>query len=525
MELRVCAYVKLNIRISVNLDNFPFLMNYVERALDGTTMYKVVIYALLAIAFAALTLSIAGVLFFTPLALILSFIALVVGSLSAHYVAVTVTKAPGNVESSLITALILFLVLTPETAPLQLALLAFLGGAAVTLKYLVRWRLRHIFNPVALVMFLAGLFGYFGAEWWVGSRYLLPVVLIAGLVVVTKTRRWPLFLTYVGLSATFALIAFWNAGPLTDTLIRHFISWPTIFFAAFMLTEPLGLPSTKRLQYVYAGIAALLSSVPFTIGPIYGTPELALLAANLMTFVVDRPERLRLTLSKKHVVGTRTVEYIFTAPRPITFMPGQYLEWTLPHGTPDTRGIRRYFTVASAPGGHEVSFAVRHVDRQSTWKQTLEALPIGGVIYAAQRAGDFTLRPSAPHHVWIAGGIGVTPFMSMIRHAAASQQRLPVTFFYCNKTESDIAFLDEVTSAAALGLETVHVLAEPASSGLEHETGYITEAMLTRHVHEYRTATYYISGPPGLVKSYHDLLRKLGVPEVQIVTDYFPGLA
>ncbi len=500
-------------------------MNYVQRLIDATTMYKVIIYALLVIAFAALTLSIAGVLFFTPLALILSFVALIVGSLSTHYVAVAVTKAPGNVESSLITALILFLVLTPETSLLQLALLAFLGAAAVALKYLVRWRLRHIFNPVALIMFLAGLFGYFGAEWWVGSRYLLPVVLIAGLVVVAKTRRWPLFLSYVGLSALFAVIAFWNAGPITDTLVRHFISWPTIFFAAFMLTEPLGLPSTKRLQYLYAGIAALLSSVPFTLGPIYGTPELALLAANLMTFVVDKQERLRLTLVRKKEVGASTVEYTFTVPITQRFSPGQYFEWTLPHEKPDARGIRRYFTVSSAPGTNEVSFAVRHVDRQSTWKQALAALPVGGVLYAAQRAGDFMLRPSAPYHVWIAGGIGVTPFMSMIRAASGVQQRLPVTFFYCNKTETDIAFADEIAAASVLGLKTVQVLAEPGTSGLPHETGYITDVMLKKHVSEWATATYYISGPPGLVNSYTKLLKTMGVPARQIITDYFPGLA
>lgn len=385
--------------------------------------------------------------------------------------------------------------------------------------------MRHLFNPAALALFAGGFFGYYGAEWWVGSRYLLPVVLVAGLLVVMKTRRWPLFLFYIVVSAVAAVLSFAGTTPVMETLVRHFISWPTVFFAAFMLTEPLGLPSTKRLQYVYAGIAAVLSAIPFSFGSVHGTPELALLVANLFTFVVERPVRLRLTLANKKEVGKQTVEYSFAGSVPLHFTPGQYLEWTLPHRHPDLRGIRRYFTISSAPNSENVSFAVRHVEKQSTWKAALSNLVAGNVLYATQRSGDFTLHPHVSKYVLIAGGIGITPFMSMMRDARIQGEKIPATLFYCNKTREDVAFLDEITEASVQGIETVHVFETPSDDVLPHETGFITEEMLKRYVSEWNTATYYISGPPPLVNAYKKLLRNIGVSRSRIVTDYFPGLA
>lgn len=500
-------------------------MKTIAALLDRTTMYRVVLYALSVVAFAALTLSVAGVLAVSPVSLMLSFTAVILGAVLAHYACIHLFKAPGNIESSFITALILFLILTPESTLAELGIIALLGAAAIVLKYVVRYRLRHIFNPVALVLVLASLFGYYGAEWWVGSRYLLPVALVAGAAVVIKTRRWPLVLTYIGLSSLIVTVYFLELSPISDTLVRHFLSWPTIFFAAFMLTEPLGLPSTQRLQYVYAAVAAVLSSVPFSLGALHGTPELALLAANLVTLVADKPARLRLTLTKKIEVGKGTTEYVFAAPQTVTFTPGQYMEWTLPHRKPDLRGIRRYFTIASAPGTNEVSFAVRDVPQPSSWKKALAQMVPGETIYAAQRAGDFTLSNSSAYRVFIAGGIGVTPFVSFARAAVAAGKPLDATLFYCNKTESDIAYLDLFMAASTVQLKLVHVLAEATQSGLPHETGFITDVMLKKYVPAWSTATYYISGPPGLVNAYTKLLRGMGVPRRQIVTDYFPGLA
>jgi glycine betaine catabolism B len=488
-------------------------ITYVQKALDQTTMYRVVIYGLIAISVYALLLSLAGVIAQKPLALALSFLVINIAAWVTHEVAVRVTKAPGNVESTAITALILFLILAPESGPRDLGILAAIASGAIVLKYVVRVRLRHIANPAALALVIAGLATYTGSVWWVGSRYLLPIAAFVGLLIALKTRREMFVLTYIVTSACAAALWFLPTTPIMETVLRHFLSWPTIFFATVMLTEPLALPSTRNLQYWYAGIAAVLSSIPFSIGPLYGTPELALVIANVFTLVVDRPFRAVMTFVSRSPVGADTYEYRFTPDHPLAHGAGQYLEWTLPHEKSDMRGIRRYFTISSEPGAGMIAFAVRHLKGQSTWKQSLERMQPGDKLYATQRAGDFMLRAKAPAHVFIAGGIGITPFVSMARDAKLRGEKIKATLFYCNKTENDIAYKDLVEEAFA----TVHVL--------DTKAGFITDAMIKKYVPQWQAATYYISGPPGLVGAYEKLVRRMGIKEKRVIVDYFPGLA
>jgi ferredoxin-NADP reductase len=228
---------------------------------------------------------------------------------------------------------------------------------------------------------------------------------------------------------------------------------------------------------------------------------------------------------RKQQVGKDAYEYSFSAVPPVFHTPGQYLEWTLPHDAPDLRSIRRYFTIVSAPQSPTVSFAVRHVtENESSWKKALRTIAPGALLFATQRGGDFTLRPGATHHVWIAGGIGITPFVSMIRDARARTQTIPATLLYCNKTENDVAFLDELRDSPA-GVRVVHVLAEKGKGDLPHEVGFVTRELIETHVPQWKDATFYLSGPPGLVAAYEKLLATMGIPSSRIVTDYFPGLA
>lgn len=502
------------------------MLSFIHKKLDAITMYRVVIYGLAFIIGAAFALSLADVLAIVPVALVLSLLLIVGTVLVVHELCVAVTEAPGNVESTLITGLILFLILTPPSDVRGAVAVAMIAALAVLLKYVIVHRKRHLFNPAALVLVVAGVSGYIGVEWWVGSRYLLPVVAIVGALIAMKTRREALVLTYIGASTAVVLAyAAATAAPLGDAFLRHFLSWPTVFFATVMLTEPLSLPSTRRLQYIYAVLAAMVGSVPFSIGFLYGTPELSLLAANLLTFFVDSPERSELVFVGRTEVGKDTFEYRFHPTHPLSFVPGQYMEWTLPHEVSDDRGIRRYFTICAAPGSETVSFAVRHLPQQSTWKKHLAELVPGAVMHATQRAGDFTLRHDVVRHVWIAGGIGITPYMSMLRDARARGTKLSAVLLYCNKTESDIAFSQELAQAADAGVAVTHVLAEKPARTMECEVGFVTKDVIERRVEGWQEATFYLSGPPGMVASYEKLLEEMGIPAGRIVTDYFPGLA
>jgi ferredoxin-NADP reductase len=495
------------------------------RTLDRVTMYRTVLYALCAMILGAFVLSGFKLLPSSPLELLLSLIVIVAAAFIVHMLAIKVTKAPGNVESSLITALILFLILTPAHSMSMLYASAGISAGAILLKYVVVYRKRHIFNPAALALFIAGVSGLAGIDWWVGSRYLFPVVLIAVLMVVMKVRRWELVLLYIAVSSAIVVLREFGTALPAEILIRHFLSWPTIFFAGIMLTEPLGLPPTRGMQRLFVLIVAICGSIYFSFGPFYSTPELSLLIGNLFTFLLVRPERRSLTFQGRTPVGTDAYEYHFLAERPIAHMPGQYLEWTLPHEKPDARGIRRYFTIVSRPGASKISFAVRHVPDQSSFKRSHQDLMPGDTLYVTHPAGDFLLRNDGSYHVWIAGGIGITPFMSMMRDAAAHGAQISATLFNCNKSESDRLFPEELAEAGAVGVTVVDVLLEPPVSDLRYETGFLTADMVKRHVPEWQTATYYISGPQGLVDAYSRLLRSMGIARSRIVTDYFPGLA
>ncbi len=500
---------------------------YIHKKLDAITMYRVVIYGLSVITLWGFALSLFGVSDTTVRAYVLSLLVLVAGAMLAHTILTALFKAPGNSESSLITALILFLILEPSAERTALLILFGIGALSIALKYAIALHKRHIFNPVAITLVVVGLFGFGGGGWWVGSRYMLPIVAVVGFLIVLKTGRERLAVVYImGSTAVAVLSALWSHEGVVETIMQHFLSWPMIFLATVMLTEPLSLPSTKRRQDVYALIAIVCGgSFPFAIGPLYATPELGLIVANLYTTLFDRQKRLTLSLISRTLVGAHTYEYQFQTNEPTLHIPGQYMEWTLPHAKPDMRGIRRYFTVTSLPGKTEIAFAVRHLEKQSTWKRALETLPLGGIVYTAQRAGEFTLHGKKGPFVFIAGGIGITPFITMMRHARHTERNLNVTLFYCNKTEADVAFGEEVRDGSVCGVKSVHVFMEAPSGAYVYEVGYITKETLEKYVTQWKEATFFISGPPGLVSAYDTLLQSLKIPSARIVTDYFPGLS
>lgn len=195
----------------------------------------------------------------------------------------------------------------------------------------------------------------------------------------------------------------------------------------------------------------------------------------------------------------------------------------LPHAAADNRGLRRYFTIASAPEEPELRLAVRFTETGgSSYKKALLAMNAGDIIIASQCAGDFLLpkQPGERKLAFVAGGIGVTPFRSHVAQLAAADQSADVVMYYCNNTSAEIAY-DDFFSESAIKL--VHVLAKEERDGYEH--GYLTPDIIERYTPDYLERMWYLSGPPGMVNAYTALLREAGVPQRQIVRDFFPGLA
>ncbi len=494
------------------------MISFIDTILNRITMYRLVLYYLVALVLAALVFGFFGLVPYDPTAIAFSTLLILLVSWGTNWIFARVFKAQTNVESVYITALILALIISPITATNHagVAFLIFAGVWASASKYLFAIGKKHLFNPAAFAVALTALVINQSATWWVGGNlYLLPIVLVGGLLVVRKLRRFDL----VGAFALSALatIAFTSSTtdivtPITQTLLHS-----SFFFLAFvMLTEPLTTPPSRWLRIAYGALVGFLFAPNIHVGGFYLTPELALLVGNVFAYVVSPKGRHMLTLAAVEQKAKDVYDFVFTPEQAFAFKPGQYLEWTLGHRYPDNRGNRRYFTLASSPTEKEVRLGVKFYAPASSFKRALAAMPVGSTLSASHLSGNFVLPKNKDKKlVFIAGGIGVTPFRSMVQYLLDTKERRNIVMLYSNKTAEDIAYKDIFDRAEAeLGIKTVYA------------TGaFIDAAMIAREVPDYRERDFYISGPRAMVDAFKKTLVGMGVSRLKIKTDFFPGFA
>lgn len=490
-------------------------MKFIDDILNRITMYRLVLYYLGALIVLAAFLGAFGVLPYAPMALMFSTGVFALACLVANAVFAYAFDAVPGTDSSLITALILVLIVNP-VQPTDLpgaVFLVFVSFWAIGSKYIFALGKKHIFNPVAFGVALAALVVGQGATWWVaGNLPLAPLLVIGGLLIVRKIQRFDLVIAFsVAALATVLVTSFTNpiAGVVTTLLHSSFL-----FLAFVMLTEPATTPPTRLWRLTYGALAGFLFAPAIHIASYYFTPETALLAANAFAYVVSPKGRRMLTLTSRRKLADGVYEFMFKPDRPLAFAAGQYLEWTLPGQGSDSRGNRRYFTIASAPSEAGLRLGVKFYKPMSSFKRSLAALRPGDTISAAQLAGDFVLPRSKKRKLaFIAGGIGVTPFRSMVGEMVTTKSARDAVLLYANKDQNDIAYRDFFDTAAATArLKTVY-------------TSSIDATLITQEIPDYRERLFYISGPRGMVLSFTAVLASLGVSSKSIKIDYFPGFA
>jgi ferredoxin-NADP reductase len=155
------------------------------------------------------------------------------------------------------------------------------------------------------------------------------------------------------------------------------------------------------------------------------------------------------------------------------------------------------------------------------------ALDAKSSIVAGQLAGDFTLPEDKNKKLaFIAGGIGITPFRSMIKYLLDLEEARPITLFYSNKYANEIVYADIFHQADKnLGIKTVYTLTETefVPSGWLGKIGRINEVMIKSEVPDYSERIFYLSGPHTMVTAFEDVLRGMGISKNKIKTDFFPG--
>lgn len=501
----------------------------IDNFLNRITMYRLVLYYLLVLLTVAGIFGFFGILPYTPVSLLFSVVLITASSYIGNRVFAFAFDVVPNVESVYITALILALILTP-VAPTDMrgaGFLAFASLGAMASKYILALGKRHIVNPAAFGVALSAFAIGESASWWAsGNLPLLPFVVVGGLAVVRKMRRFDLV-------ASFAVVALATTaiGSLSGNeyhAIAIALLHSAFFFLAFvMLTEPLTMPPGPSARIVYGMIVGFLFAPQIHIGGIYSTPELALLVGNLVSYGLNPQRRFTLALLDAKKIAHNTFEFIFVPDRHVSFKPGQYFEWTLGHSRPDSRGIRRYFTIASSPDDSRVRLGVKFNDPPSSFKRALAGMKQGDTLSVSHCDGDFILPKNQRKKLaFIAGGIGVTPFASMVRHLLDAKEPRDIVMLYSNGKAADVAYADIFERARAeLGMKTVYTITGEEAAPPGMRIGFIDADFITIEIPDYATRTFYISGPHSMVVGFRKTLLAMGVSRFRIKTDYFPGFA
>ena len=504
-------------------------MSRIDHLLGRVTMYRLATLCLLAVAILAVALATIGVLPYEPLAMLASGlvavgVAFVVGALAARVVGTRPHR-----ESAVITGLILFLLFWPLLEVRSLFAVALAAAVAAVSKYVVAVRGRHVLNPAAagaLTLALLGpVLGLPGPVWWVASPSLLPVVALGALLILRRTRRMTMALVYVTVGVGLVVARLVGADvPAEDAVRTALGSYPFVFAAGFMLSEPLTLPPRHWQRLAEAVVVALVASIPFHVGPFVSSPELGLVIGNVLAFACGARRALVLEVVGHRRLTPRTHEVTFQAHPPVRFAPGQYLELTVPHAHPDVRGVRRVFSISSAPDVHgRLTIAFTVPETSSSFKRALLAQPVGTRLRATGVGGDFVLPadPAVPV-LLVAGGIGVTPFASQLADLTRSGVERDVVVVQALSRGDQPAYADVLRAAGA----RVLVLAPERPVGLPEGwhhlgTGPLDATHLTEAVPDASARTAYVSGPPEMVTRTRRTLRRHGVRRVR--TDAFSG--
>ncbi len=490
-----------------------------DAQLDKLTTYRLVLYLLCIYVGVASLLGFAGKLGFSGLSILGSVVWLVAVCRATNWSISKFFKLPRNHESDLISALILSLILTPASDLHSYVVLAGAGVAAMGSKYLLTFYRRHIFNPAALGAFISGILFHQYASWWVGTHTLAPFLLIGGLLILRKMKRTQIVGLFVFIYLAY-LILHSSTGITGHLIWVGLVSTPLLFFTTVMLTEPLTSPTSFRKGLVYAAVVGLLYSVAAA----HFSPEKALLAGNVLAFAMTPSRSLLYKLINRSKEAEGIYSFTFESPRKINFQAGQYMEWTLPGVAADSRGNRRYLTVASSPTEENLMFTVKIPSQSSSFKTSLMNMKPGDQILASQLGGDFTLpKDNTQKLAFIAGGVGITPFHSMLKYLVDTNQKIDAHLFYSLNSPAELAYKNLLVTAQGQGLKNHIVISKDAPAGWKGLTGYIDERLIGVSLPDYMQRHFYISGPQGFVSAVHQSLLRLGVEHAHIKTDFFPG--
>lgn len=472
-------------------------------------MYRLIVLCLSVMSGTALTLMVVGELEYKPFWFVTTIIASILSAYGSNRFFGWLFGVKTHGESAVITGFILSLLFLPPTAIAGVVDVALVVVIAMASKYIIAVRNRHIFNPAAIAVVIASLVGLAYAGWWIATPGMIPITLLVALLVLYRTGKLRMGIVFVGV----AVGALFMQG--TDP-VTALTSWPLLFIAGVMLSEPLTMPPRAKQQVAVAVVVAVLMTVPFSYGRVTMTPALAIVLGNFVGWWFGQRKDIKLRFVSKKQVGSSIVEFNFDSPK-LDFEPGQYVELTLTHPKGDARGYRRIFSIASRPGEDQLTIGTKIPVKPSSFKRAMMGLTPGAIVHATRIAGDFVLpKDTTRPIVCIAGGVGITPFVSFI---VSSNRKIQLV--YAVKSINELSFVDILKQHDIDVTIVSDDSAKLPDKDWRYEIGRLNEAMLKELIDVDSQPVVYISGPPAMVKALRQAVRNIGIKDIKV--DEFSG--
>ena len=246
-----------------------------------------------------------------------------------------------------------------------------------------------------------------------------------------------------------------------------------------------------------------------------------------MSTVVAESPRVLVKLKNRREIAKGTFAFHFEKPANFKFTPGQFVDLTLqnPPET-DAEGNVRGFSIASAPYEDTIMVATRM--RDTAFKNVLRSVPLGTEVQIEGPFGNLRLHNDRSRAaVVLTGGIGITPFRSILLHVAKEKLPRHIFLFYANRRPEDAAFLVELQQLEKQ-IQNYKLIAcmtdmQKSSQFWTGERGAINSAMLEKYLKEVASPVYYVTGPPEMVKTMHLMLTDSGVDDDNIRIEEFAG--
>lgn len=223
-----------------------------------------------------------------------------------------------------------------------------------------------------------------------------------------------------------------------------------------------------------------------------------------------------LTLIRKKKEEGDVTTFIFESQTPMKWKAGQFLFYTFPHHNPDKRGVTRYFTISAAPFEKHLQISTRISDKRSSFKNALSKMKAGEGIEASDPDGDFTLDDPGEKFIFISGGIGITPYRSILLGLDHNNLPMNITLLYANsnddfvfKRELDVLSKKHPTFKIKYFVSPKHIEKEDIQKAIDEIGG---------------EPIVYFSGPEPMTEAFEKLLKEeMKLPEERIKLDFFPG--